>query len=248
MSRDELPGSEIDRRNFHTTHWSVVRAAAMTMGDLRGPALEQLCGGYWLPVYTFVRRRGYSFEDAQDLTQGFFARLIEKDWLKAVDATKGRFRTFVLTAVTRFLANEHDRSTALKRGGGQTFIAIDATDVDGRCVWEPSDPSTPESAYDEAWAETLLERVLTRLKEEFSAQGNDERFEILKQFLTDDRGAMPYPEAAEKLGLTETGVRSSVFRLRRRYGEIVREEIAQTVSSPDEAEDELNHLLAVLGG
>lgn len=250
MSPPEFPApvSDAGRRDFRTTHWSMVRAAAATMGDLRGPALEKLCRAYWPPVYTFVRRRGHSPEDAQDLTQGFFARLIEKEWLSAVDATKGRFRTFVLTAVTRFLANEYDRTQALKRGGGQIFIPIDATDAEGRCLWEPSDPGTPESAYDEAWAETLLERVLDRLKTEFAAQGNDARFEILKSFLTDDRGAMPYAEAATQLGLTEAGVRTSVHRLRRRYGELVREEIAQTVSSEEEAEEELNHLLAVLGG
>src|SRR5690554_3458739 len=132
MPQNEPFGRGTGPRDFRTTRWSVVRAATGRVGDSSGPALEQLCRAYWLPVYTFVRRRGHSAEDAQDLTQGFFARLIEKEWLNVVDETRGRFRTFLLTAVTRFMANEYDRSQALKRGGGQTFLAIDAVDAEGR--------------------------------------------------------------------------------------------------------------------
>jgi RNA polymerase sigma-70 factor (ECF subfamily) len=176
-------------RDFRTTHWSVVLAARNALTDVSRVALEQLCRAYWLPVYTFIRRRGFSPEDGQDLTQGFFAKMLEKEWLQAADAEKGRFRTFLLTAVTRFLANEYDRAQALKRGGGQTILPLETEDAEEHYVFEPADSRTPETAYDEEWAETLLQRVLDRLRAEFDGAGRTGRFDALKVFLTEDRGA-----------------------------------------------------------
>lgn len=235
---------------FLTTHWSAVVLAGRreAMGSME--ALEWLCRAYWQPVYTFIRRRGHDIEPARDLTQAFFLKLLDKGYLADADRTRGRFRTFLLTAVTRFLANEYDRGTALKRGGGHCIVSLELLEQEEEAgvAWDPADRRTPESAYDERWAETLLSRVLDRLREEFDGAGRTGRFEVLKEFLTDDRGSMSYAEAASRLGVTESAVKSGIYRLRQRYGELVREEIAQTVAKPEEIEPEVRYLLEVLGG
>lgn len=233
---------------FLTTRWSAIVAAGRLEGGAAGEALEWLCRAYWPPVYAFVRRRGHDPEQARDLTQGFFLRLLDKGYLADADRNRGRFRTFLLTAVTRFLANEFDRETALKRGGGVLPVSLDLRDAEDACGWDPADSRTPETAYEERWAETLLARVLDRLRAEFDGAGRAGRFDALKGFLTDDRGAVSYTEAAARLGMTESAIKSGIYRLRQRYGELVREEIAQTVASPADIEPEVRYLLQVLGG
>jgi RNA polymerase sigma-70 factor (ECF subfamily) len=241
------PAGLADAARFRTTQWSLVIRAVDASDASSHQALERLCQGYWPAVHAFIARRGHSPEDAKDLTQGFFARLLEKDWLRAADATKGRFRTFLLTAVTRFLANERERAEALKRGGGQTFLSLDAENLHGDWTPELADRDTPEAAFERRWAETLLGRVMQRLQAEFDGGGRAGRFEALKCFLTDDRGETSYAAVAERLGMSESAVRSGIHRLRQRYGELVRAEIAETMDSPADVEGEIRHLVQVLG-
>jgi len=249
MSRENVPGPSEPAYGgqFLTTRWSLVLRAAGASDTDAHQALERLCTGYWPAVHAFILRRGYSAEDAKDLTQGFFARLLEKQWLNSADASKGRFRTFLLTAVTRFLSNEREREDALKRGGGQAVLSLDAPESDLGWTPEPASHRTPEDEFERRWAETLLTRVMDRLREEFDGGGRTGRFEELKSFLTDDRGERTYLEVAARLGVSESAVKSGIYRLRQRYGELIREEIAETVESPDEVEAEIRHLVTVLG-
>lgn len=210
-------------------------------------ALEQLCRTYWPPIYSFVRRRGHDAHEAEDLTQEFFSRLLQKNYLESVDAAKGRFRSFLLAAVTHFLSNEWDRSQRQKRGGGCTFFSLDATEAEDRYVLEPSNNSTPDRVFQQRWVETLLETVLLRLRDECSAQGQAERFERLKGYLVEDGEIAAFSEMAVRLQMTEAAVKGVVRRLRHRYRELFREEIAQTVADPQEIEEEIRHLLAILG-
>lgn len=237
-----------DGRSFRTTHWSVVLAARHAPTQESTAALETLARTYWMPLYAFIRRRGTEPAEAQDLTQGFFARLLEKDWLMSADSERGRFRTFLLTALTRFLSDEYDRATALKRGGGATVLSLDFETAEERLSMEPSDERTPEQAFDRAWAEAVLERVLLRLAAEFDDGGRGGRFAVLKPFLTGDAPDGSYREAAAKLGLSEAAVKSGIHRLRRRYGELIREEIALTLAAAADIDSELEHFLAALGG
>jgi RNA polymerase sigma-70 factor (ECF subfamily) len=206
--------------------------------------MEKLCCRYWPPIYAFIRRRGHGPDDAQDLTQEFFARLLEKNYLKAADAAKGRFRTLLLTAVTRFLINEYERSQALKRGGRLGHLSLQAAEEGYHAGLSSS--TTPETLYERRWAETVLDSVLARLRQEFEADGQLERFEILKPFLTGDKVVPSASEVAARLGMTETALYSAIHRLRRRYGEVLRREVAQTVARPEEIEEELRHLVRVL--
>lgn len=232
---------------FRTTHWSLVLRAAGTEDAAGQEALERLCSAYWPPVYTFILRRGHPPEAAQDLTQGFFARLLEKEWLRSADATKGRFRTFLLTAISRFLANTQAHDHAGKRGGRHEPIPFDTTTD---TVWATplQRNRTPEEEFDRRWAETLLERVLSRLREEFDGGGRTGRFDELKSFLTGAPQDRSYADVATRLGVSESAVKSGIYRLRQRYGEMVREEIAETVESPDEVDAEIRYLVAILAG
>jgi RNA polymerase sigma-70 factor (ECF subfamily) len=233
---------------FATTHWSVV----LTARDVRSPqaaeAMENLCRRYWPPIYAFIRRRGHGPDDAQDLTQEFFARLLAKHYLDAADAAKGKFRTLLLTAVTRFLINERERAQALKRGGRAGHFSLDAAVAEDGYRAELAGSSTPETLYERRWAETVLESVLARLREDFQAADQLERFEILKPFLMGEKQAPSGAEVAARLGVTETAAYSAVHRLRRRYGELLRHEIAHTVARPEEIDEELRHLVKVLSG
>ena len=232
---------------FATTHWTVVLTAGRGSSRQADVALEELCRTYWYPLYVFVRRQTSTREDAEDLTQAFFARFLEKNYLEKLDSEKGRFRAFLLASLKHFLANEWDKANRQKRGGGQTVLSLDWQDADTRYQIDPADNSSPDKLYDRAWAVTLLERVIGRLRDESATEGKLRLFEELKPFLMVGKSAIPYPQAAAALDLSESAVRVAVHRLRRRYGELLREQIAHTVSQPAEVEDEIRHLKSVLG-
>jgi RNA polymerase sigma factor (sigma-70 family) len=233
---------------FVTTHWSVVLTAGRSDTPRARDALTNLCQTYWFPLYAYVRRRGHSPEDAQDLTQEFFARLLEKNWVGGADQRKGKFRSFLLTAMKRFLADEWDKARAQKRGGGQAPLPLQFDTAETRYGHEPADQVTPEQSFERRWALTLLDSVLNRLRAEFEQEGRAELFAALNPCLVGDRTAQPYAELAVKLGVSEGTVKSAVHRLRQRYRQLLRDEIAQTVAEPGEVDEELRHLFAVLGG
>ena len=232
---------------FVTTHWSMVLAAGHADTPGAQDALARLCQTYWHPLYAYVRRLGYSPHDAQDLTQEFFARLLAKNTLAGADASRGRFRSFLLASLKHFLANEWDKARAQKRGGGQIPIPIDPAVAETSCAgFEPADPATAEKLYERRWALTLLDRVLRRLREEYAASGREKLFEQLKPTLTEASRSVRYAEMATRLGTTEGAVKVAVHRLRQQYRELLRAEIAATVGTPDEVEDELRNLFAAL--
>ena len=231
---------------FLTTHWSVVLTAGSSDTTRAQTALEKLCRAYWFPLYAYVRRRGHSVEDAQDLTQAFFARVLEHHWLARADQAKGRFRTFLLTAMERFLANEWDKVRALKRGGGNRNIPIQLDTAETRYGVEPVDTRTPEQAFEYRWALTLLDEVINQLEAEMRARDQADLFATLKSCLVGDGASQPYAELAGKLGMEEGAIKVVVHRLRQRYRELLRAEIANTVASPSEVDAEMHHLFHVL--
>jgi len=233
-------------REFNTTHWSVVLSAQGDTSTQASDALAKLCRTYWWPLYAFVRRRGHSPHDAQDLTQEFFARLLEKNYLGAVDPRKGKFRSFLLAALEHFLAKEWRRAHAQKRGGEFTFISINDETAEQPYLQISSQEHSPERIFEQQWATTLLNQATTRLREEFAESGKEELFEAIKVFLTGERKAASYVELAAKLGTTEAALKMAVSRLRQRYGELLRAEIANTVSSTKEVDEELRSLVAAL--
>ena len=231
---------------FLTTHWSVVLAAGHSDTPRAQAALEKLCRAYWFPLYAYVRRRGHSVEDAQDLTQAFFAKVLEHHWLARADQAKGRFRTFLLTAMERFLANEWDKVRALKRGGGQRTIPLQLDTAETRYGVEPVDTRTPEQAFEYRWALTLLDQVLGQLEAEYCTRDQADLFAALKPCLVGDRASQPYVQLGEELGMEEGAIKAAVHRLRQRYRELLRAEIANTVASPGEVDAEMHHLFNVL--
>jgi RNA polymerase sigma factor (sigma-70 family) len=241
-------GGVVRQPAFVTTRWSVVVTAGRTDTTRAHDALAKLCQIYWHPLYAYVRRRGHSPEDAQDLTQEFFARLLERNWVAAADRQKGRFRSFLLSAMKHFLANEWDKARAQKRGGGQFLIPLDVATAETSCGIEPADDVTPETIFERRWALTLLEQVLRRLREEHVRDGKEKLFEQLKPTLTEASRAVRYAEMAVQLGASEGAVKVAVHRLRQRYRELLRAEIADTVASPDEIEDEIRNLFSALAG
>lgn len=236
------------RGAFVTTHWSVVLAAGHSETTQSRRALEQLCCVYWYPLYAHVRRRGHSPEDAQDLTQEFFARLLERQWLARADRACGRFRTFLLVALERFLANEWDRARAQKRGGGAPTLPLRWDTAETRYGREPADPRTPERAFERRWAIALLDEVLRRLEAEQQTEGKAALFATLKPCLTGESAALPYAQIADSTGLSEGAVKVAVHRLRQRYRELLRAEIAQTVAAAEDVDAEMRHLFKVLAG
>jgi len=232
---------------FATTHWSVVLAAGSPSSDESRGALAELCGLYWYPLYAYVRRRGRGAEEAQDLTQSFFARLIEKRAVQAADPRRGRFRSFLLGSLKHFLANEWDRSRAAKRGGGRTVLSLDVEDAEHRYRLEPADDVTAEKLFERRWALTLLDLVLGRLRGQYVRDGKERVFDGLKGFLGGAGEGGGYREKGEQLGMTESAVKVAVHRLRRRYRDLLRERIAQTVASPEDVDDEIRHLFAAIG-
>jgi len=231
---------------FTTTHWSAVLAAQQTAAPQADAALEELCRTYWYPLYAYIRRQGHSPHDAQDFTQEFFALLLQKKYLASVEREKGKFRSFLLAAVNHFLSHQRDHARAAKRGGGKPPLSLDSVSAESRFALEPAAPASSEAAFDKRWAATVLELAFSSVREEFVAAGKERLFERLQAFLGE--GATPggYLIAAEQLGMSPNAFAVAVHRLRLRYREAVRRQVAHTVSNADEIEDEMRHLLSVL--
>jgi RNA polymerase sigma-70 factor (ECF subfamily) len=230
---------------FTTTRWSLV-LSAQDESPAAYEALEKLCRIYWRPIYSFAQRQGFGPEEAKDITQGFFAQLLERKSFSAVRKEKGRLRSFLLGALKYFLADEHRRASAIKRGKGQRLIPLEELRTYEGIEMEPSDPLTAEIIYERRWALTVLEHVLNRLKDEYRAAGKAGLFDSLKQLLPDEPGAPSQAEVAAQCGMTENAVRQAFYRFRQRYQSLLREEIAHTVATPGDIEDELRHLIAVV--
>lgn len=228
-----------------TTHWSAVLAAGQGESPRAAAAMEELCRTYWYPLYAYVRRRGYPVEEAQDLTQEFFVRLIAKQWIADADASKGRFRTFLLTALNHFLAKEWRRSQAVKRGGGQPLISMDDT-TEARYAHEPAAQLTPEKIYDRRWALSVFEQALRRLNEEYAASGRTRLYDRLRGFLSAEARDGEYARLGAELEMTPGAVAAAVHRLRQHYRQLVRAAVAQTVEPPADVDDEVRALLTAL--
>ena len=222
-------------------------AAAESKTPRSQEALAALCEAYWLPVYAFIRRQGCAPENARDLTQGYFLQLLDKHYLKDVRPEAGRFRSFLCASVKHFLANERDKEQALKRGGKRASLTLDVEAGEGRFVVALANDLTPEKVFEKQWAMTVLERALSFLREEFAVAGKLKEFERLKVYLTGEKPADPYKQVAEDLLMTEPAVRVTVHRMRRRFGQLLREEIGHTVATPQEIDDEVRYLLEVIG-
>ncbi|MEI6175645.1 MAG: sigma-70 family RNA polymerase sigma factor [Verrucomicrobiota bacterium] len=228
---------------FATTRWTVVRAAGASAAE----ALESLCTAYWFPLYAYVRRNGFSKQDAEDVTQAFFAKLLERRDFAGLKEENGRFRAFLLAAMKNFLSNERDRNSRLKRGGNITHLSLDWQSADTQFQIADGGQIPPDAAYDRAWAMALLARVIAQLHEESSTDGNGERFEQLKSYLTIEKNAIPYAAAAAALKMDEGAVRVAVHRLRKRYRELLRIEVSQTLADPAMVDEELAVLLGAFG-
>lgn len=229
-----------------TTHWSLILKAGDSKDPRSKEALEILCQGYWYPVYAYIRSRGNNRDQAEDLTQGFFTQFLEKGYIKQASAERGRFRSFLLVAVKNYLANEWDRECALKRGGGATILSLDFEGAEGRYSLEPVDSNSPAELYNRRWALTQLDRTLEELSKEMRTAGVEERFELLKGFLTGDSSGISYRAIGEKLGMSENAVKVTVHRMRRRFGELLRELVGETLEDPGEVEMEIRHLFSIV--
>ncbi len=243
------PKSEIaeSARVFATTHWSlIVRAGDLDRSPGGQAALEKLCRIYWYPLYSFVRLSGSAPADAQDLTQGFFLQLLKTNFLEAVTPEKGKFRSFLLASLKHYCSNERDRARAQKRGGGIAPISIDEQDAEGRYRLEPIDHMTPEKLYERRWALTVLDRALARLRKDYTSSGRIKLFDQLKEDLTGERTGLTHAEIGRRLDMTPGAVKVAAHRLRKRFRECLRDEIAETVSELDEIEEEIHHLFHAL--
>jgi RNA polymerase sigma factor (sigma-70 family) len=233
-------------RRFATTRWSQVIAAGRAQSAASRDALSGLCEAYWYPLYAYVRRWGYGPDEAQDLTQEFFARLLEKHYLRDADPMRGRFRSFLLASLKHFLSNERDKAAAVKRGGRATIVALEVETAEGMYQLEPPDADTPEKVFERRWALMLLERTLARLRDEFAAGGRQQFFARLEGYLTGERETVPYAQLAEELGMSEGAIKVAVHRLRKRFGALLRDEIGDTVSEPAQVDDEVRELFRIL--
>jgi len=231
---------------FTATHWSVVLAAGQRDSPQSSEALEKLCRTYWYPLYVYVRRRGHSPEDAQDLTQQFFALFLQKEYFRLADLRRGRFRTFLLHALEHFLVNEWKRAQRVKRGGGTPDLSLEADEAERRLACEAMTTLTPERAYEKRWARTLLEQVLSALQQEYTQSGHGRVFEELAEMLWGKDASVSYAQIGERLGMTEGAVGTAMHRLRQRYRERLWAEVAQTVAEPGEVDEELHYLLTVV--
>ena len=230
---------------FATTHWSVVLAAGQSADAQASAALEQLCRTYWYPLYAYVRRRGRSPEDAQDLTQDFLARLVHRHAFAQLKCEGGKFRSFLLTALNHFLVNEWKHRRAQKRDAQQVAFSLDELDPESRYQFEPADAASPEILFDRQWAAALLQQVMERLRDELACEGKADLFQRLQPCLTGAEQMLPYADLAALMGMTDNAVKMAVYRLRKRYGELLRAEIADTVAGPQEVEEEIRHLITI---
>jgi len=231
-------------RCFLTTHWSVIVSAKGGAPNESEKALEALCQAYWWPLYAYVRRRGYAHHDAQDLTQELFSRLLSKDFLNGIDRSKGRFRSFLLAAMEHLIAKEWRRANAQKRGGGRALASIDGAANETQYLQLPANQATPAQLYDQQWVITLQQLALERLKDEYAARGRQAQYEATFHLLTGDRGSQTYADLAPRLEMTEAALKMAVMRMRARWLELLKEEVAKTVNAPEEVEDELRAILA----
>ena len=234
------------KTRFDSTRWSLVLAAQDHASPQSEEALAALCDSYWFPLYAFIRRQGFSADEAQDLTQGFFSLFLEKDYLKSVMREKGRFRSFLLAACKHYIANQRDHARAMKRGGGQVLLSIDMEAAEGRYSLEPSNALTPQKIYERQWALTTLSRVLERLKDQFVRDGREHVFERLKGSLSGETDSGSYREIAAGLGAAEGAVKVAIHRLRRRYRALLRAEIGATVEDAERIDDEILFLMSAL--
>ena len=246
MPPPEEPSVAKSAQLFATTQWSAVLRAGEGSSPESRRALEQLCGTYWYPLYAYVRRQGHSIEEAQDLTQEFFARLLERKYVRLADRNRGRFRTFLLTSLKNFLINEWNKANREKRGSGRRILSLDEEMAESRFLAEPAIEQPSDTLYDRGWAAVLLDRALAALRAEFAQAGKEDLFERLKAFVWGEKNALSYAAMAEQLGMTEGAVKVAIHRLRQRYGELLRSEVAQTVSTPAEVNEELRYLVSVL--
>ena len=243
---DISPGDHAGR--FQTTQWSAVLLSAQSQQPGSRVALADLCKLYWHPIYTFIRRRGYNPDDAQDLTQGFFLSLLDRKSLRQVDPAKGKFRSFLLASLRNYLSDEFDRDRSLKRGGEIEFVPLDFENGEERYVSEPNEALTAEKIFDARWARTLMEEALGRLKREYANQRKPAVFEVLKPFIApvSSQKLPSYEQVAEKLNVTLAGVKTLIHRLRKRYSELLREEVARTVTDPNQVDGEIHALCDAL--
>jgi RNA polymerase sigma-70 factor (ECF subfamily) len=240
--RNSTPGQS----SFATTHWSIVLAAGNQSSPDYTRALSTLCQTYWYPLYAYLRRWGCDRQQAEDYTQSFFASLIERQAVGEADPKRGKFRSFLLSSLKHFLADEWDRTQAQKRGGDIKILSLDIDDGETRYGCEPVDELTPEKLFERHWAQTVLKQAMTRLKAEYVTAGKQQLFDHLKTCLTAEQGSISYSNIAVKLDMTEGAVKVAVHRLRHRYAEFVREQIAQTVATPEQIDEEINELYAAL--
>lgn len=240
--------SSAGKRHFATTQWSVVVAAGNVDRHEARTALAQLCETYWYPLYAYVRRRIGNVHEAQDLTQAFFSHLLEKQAIARADRDRGRFRAFLVAAFKNFLANEWEKARAEKRGGGKAPLSLDFDSGESRYQIEPSHELTPETLYERRWVLTLLDRVLDGLRIELAEAGKAEHFDELKGALTEQPTAADYERAAKALGISPAAAKQAAYRMRKRYRQLFRQEVARTVADEDEVDDEIGRLLATLGG
>jgi len=245
-SPDSEPASP-ERARFATTCWSVVAAAQDPLSPLAREALSTLCNTYWYPLYAYIRRQGHPAAQAEDLTQEFFTQLLEKDFLGAVDRSKGRFRSFLVAACAHFIANQRDRTGTWKRGGRCRFVTLDFAAAEARYSKEPSHLQTPEKLFARRWGLTLLVAVLTRLRDDYVRVGKARLFDSLRVCLLGEKDVVPHGRKAVELGMTPGAVRVAVYRLRQQFRELLREEIARTVDNPDHIEEEIRDLFTCLG-
>lgn len=246
MTSTHKPSAQPARAAFVSTRWTVVLSAGDPASPHAASALESLCRAYWYPLYAYVRRRGHATPDAQDLTQEFFAQLLHHNWIAHADRHKGRFRSFLLMAMNRFLANEWDKVKTLKRGGDVWLVPLEMDAAESRYTQVPADASTPEQLFEKQWALALLESVLNQLRDDYVSDGKAVLFDSLKPCLVGSRELQPYAELAAGLGMTPGAVKTAVSRLRDRYRARLKAEIAHTVASPAEVDEELRHLFRAL--
>lgn len=247
-SESKAPQGSLDRGGgyFNTTHWSVVLLAGQQDSPSAAAALDRLCRTYWYPLYAYCRRQGYSSPDGEDLTQQFFAVFLAKNSWASATPERGRFRNFLLASFKHFLANEYNRSQSAKRGGRHAFVSWEEMEAEANYQHEPGEGFTPERLFDQAWAFTLLGHAMKKLQTEYTSVGKQPLFDALQVFLTGEKTELTYEEIGANLKMGESAVKMAVSRLRQRYGQMLRREIAHTVADPALVEDELRHLLGVV--